>query len=203
MYHVGNDKRKQQSARLIYQGMTNLLATTPFETITITMLTQRAGVGRATFYRLFDDKGDVLLYQMNQQFDAIVAQTSWQTSTQTVMTALMQGWLDQKPLFNALMAAKLFDQFQQMVAELLADKLGFLRESGHIAQRDWRYFIEVRSAMMMTGLRVAMTVFPDDSPAEVVAELNGLFGEPPVLDQMRQAGTRLTHEAQPKTNDEN
>lgn len=203
MYHVGNDKRKQQSARLIYQGMTDLLATTPFETITITMLTQRAGVGRATFYRVFDDKGDVLLYQMNQQFDAIVAQTSWQTSTQTVMTALMQGWLDQKPLFNALMAAKLFDHFQQMVAELLADKLRFLRESGHIDQRDWRYFIEVRSAMLMTGLRVAMTDFPDDSPADVVAELNGLFGEPPVLDQMRQAGAQLTHEAQPKTNDEN
>ena len=62
MYHVKADKRAYKSAILIIQSLYDLLQEKSFDDITITEIHQRANVGRATFYRLFDNKKDVLGY---------------------------------------------------------------------------------------------------------------------------------------------
>lgn len=68
MYRIGNDKRKTQSAKLICRGLEELMRTQDYNDISITHIINAFGVGRATFYRLFDDKSDVVLYQMESVF---------------------------------------------------------------------------------------------------------------------------------------
>ncbi|MBW4082614.1 TetR/AcrR family transcriptional regulator [Paenibacillus sp. S150] len=72
MYRIGNDKRKTQSAKLICLGMEKLTQIQDYNDISITQIICVSGVGRATFYRLFDDKSDVVLYQMESVFKPVL-----------------------------------------------------------------------------------------------------------------------------------
>lgn len=49
-----------QTRKAIIQAFDALIATTPFENISVDDITQAAGVSRATFYRYFKDKYDVM-----------------------------------------------------------------------------------------------------------------------------------------------
>ncbi|CTO60987.1 TetR family transcriptional regulator [Streptococcus pneumoniae] len=62
MYHIKADKRSLASARLISQGLNRLLQAKDFDSITVTDIVNEAGVGRATFCRLFDNVTDVITY---------------------------------------------------------------------------------------------------------------------------------------------
>jgi hypothetical protein len=72
MYHIKNDKRSQTSAKLISEGLYKCLEKKIFFDITITDVQHASGTGRATFYRLFDNLSDVLVYQCDKIFADIV-----------------------------------------------------------------------------------------------------------------------------------
>lgn len=63
MYHIKNDRRSQKSAELIYKGLSDLIEKKSYDMITITDIQKASGVGRATFYRSFDNVNDVLYWQ--------------------------------------------------------------------------------------------------------------------------------------------
>ncbi len=63
MYHIKDDKRIKKSAQLIVKAMDKCLAVHDFNDITITELCNVSTVGRATFYRLFDNLEDVVAYK--------------------------------------------------------------------------------------------------------------------------------------------
>lgn len=60
LYQIGGDKRILQSRSCIYSAMRILLNEKPFHKISVSELTKKAGVGRATFYRNFTELEDVL-----------------------------------------------------------------------------------------------------------------------------------------------
>ncbi len=68
MYHIKTDKRSQTSARLICEGLIECMKKKEFAQITITDIQRTSGVGRSTFYRLFDNIADVVSYMCDQQF---------------------------------------------------------------------------------------------------------------------------------------
>jgi AcrR family transcriptional regulator len=72
MYHIKQDKRSQESARLITEGLAECMKDKDFERITITDVQKTSTVGRATFYRLFDSLPDVLSYQCDRIFDELL-----------------------------------------------------------------------------------------------------------------------------------
>lgn len=63
MYHIKEDKRAQKSADLIYEGLSALMEKNEYDKITITDIQKASTVGRATFYRSFDNVTDVLYWQ--------------------------------------------------------------------------------------------------------------------------------------------
>lgn len=75
MYHIKEDPRQKKSADLITEGMLSLLcdsALPPQKTPTIADICRKAGVSRATFYRLFDSPDDILSYYFDTIFDNIL-----------------------------------------------------------------------------------------------------------------------------------
>ena len=66
MYHIKSDRRSQASAAEIVRGLQECLKTTPLKAITVSDMHRVTGISRATFYRLFDNPEDVLIYQLDQ-----------------------------------------------------------------------------------------------------------------------------------------
>jgi len=62
MYHIKNDKRIERSVERITQSLTACLGEKQLSEISVAEIAQRAGVSRATFYRIFDTPVDVLEY---------------------------------------------------------------------------------------------------------------------------------------------
>ena len=176
MYHIGSDKRQIQSAGLICEALERLLQKKPYQAITITQLAEEAGVGRATFYRLFDDKADVMLYQIEQVFNELVALLGPDSGSSLVLTTLFEGWLRQKALFLALIEAGLYEVFQTRLSVIVEEKLAFVREERGVDSRSWRYFVHIRAGMLFAALRVAITQYPNDTADDIIATMNRLFG---------------------------
>lgn len=68
MYHIKNDKRAHNSARLISEGLAECLKRKEFDKISISDIQKQSSVSRATFYRLFDNIQDVIDYQCDSFF---------------------------------------------------------------------------------------------------------------------------------------
>lgn len=181
MYRIGNDKRKTKSAELICKGMEQLMRTQDYNDISITQIINASCVGRATFYRLFDDKSDVVLYQMESVFDELIQRLGRHTDSNVAVQALFELWLAQKELFLSLLQANLYGEFQTRLSFVIGEKLKFIKEIIGLDDRNWEYFIHIRAAMVFTALRVAITQFNEDSPQDISNTLNGLFGKQPAL----------------------
>lgn len=69
MYHISDDSRVRMSAELICNGLTEVLRKKKLMDVTVSETVKAAGVGRATFYRLFDNIDDVLIYQCDVLFE--------------------------------------------------------------------------------------------------------------------------------------
>ena len=68
MYHIKNDKRCLRSAALIADALERLLDQKIFADISVSDLQRESGVGRSTFYRLFDNIDDVVTYLVDEKF---------------------------------------------------------------------------------------------------------------------------------------
>ncbi|MDR1939540.1 MAG: TetR/AcrR family transcriptional regulator [Clostridiales bacterium] len=183
MYRVGRDKRKLISAGLICDGLNGLLKKTAFQNISVTAIVEAAGVGRTTFYRLFDDKTDVILYQTETLFDGIIererAAAEPSKNHDVSFVFLFEFWLKRRELFLALIDANLYESFQNRLAVIVEKKLSFLKQAVNIDDRGWKYFINIRASMLFTALKVAVLNYQDDTAADIAGTLSLLFGNKP------------------------
>ena len=94
MYHIKNDKRCIKSAARIGEALRELLTEKPLSEITVTDIQKRSGTGRSTFYRLFDNTDDVLLYLVEGEFLDMVndyREMDWTDFTEHLIRSIMPG----------------------------------------------------------------------------------------------------------------
>lgn len=92
MYHIKNDKRCIKSADRIGNALRALLAEKALSDITVTDIQKCSGVGRSTFYRLFDNTDDVLLYIVEEEFRGLVRsyrEMDWTDFTEHLIRSVM------------------------------------------------------------------------------------------------------------------
>lgn len=90
----------------ITQAMYEMIQKQPFENITITDLTKRAGVGRVSFYRNFDSKEDVVRQMIMQIIDEISEGIGGNTDFNT-MENLLTEYRKRQDVFVVLHSAGL------------------------------------------------------------------------------------------------
>lgn len=73
MYHIKEDKRQQVTAEKIREGMRQCLTAKNMSEISVSDISEAAGVSRSTFYRSFDTPIDVLVYACDKVVDMIIA----------------------------------------------------------------------------------------------------------------------------------
>ncbi|MCC8028306.1 MAG: hypothetical protein LIO75_00620 [Lachnospiraceae bacterium] len=66
MYHMKNDLRVTKSAEQLYVGLSRCMQQKKIEDITSWELQEASGVGRTTYFRLFDSKYDILQWKCDQ-----------------------------------------------------------------------------------------------------------------------------------------
>jgi len=181
MYHIKDDKRSIKSADLIIAGFNRLLSKLKYEELSITAIVQEAGVGRTTFYRNFDEKADILLYQMDMSFSKAYESFKPLLNKQPIIARIFLElfflfWLTKKDLLRLLLDANLFINFQHEFLRFFKTKLMFLPKLMDTDEREWNYFSEIRCAMLSTTLKVAVLSYPDDSAKEIAEMLIKIFG---------------------------
>ncbi len=102
MYHIKEGKRTKQSAELIVNGLISCMREKNFNDITITDIQKASGVGRATFYRLFDNLGDVLAYHCDQCFERMLHTEA----IHDYNTAFFDFWMEESDFLTVLIAAR-------------------------------------------------------------------------------------------------
>ena len=97
------DKRTAENLRVkkaIVEAFLQLLKKYPNDKISITMITERAGVSRMAYYRNFDSKNDILLCFLEEVFEEIKSQMSegcrfWSREYGYVFLKVMRKYKDQ------------------------------------------------------------------------------------------------------------
>lgn len=122
MYHIANDKRAVCSAQKIGNGLLNCLEHKSFAEITVTDVQKSASVGRATFYRLFDNISDVLAYLCDGVFECSAKEfcklKSFNADDTTL--AFIKVWFDNEKLLQAIVDSNRQDILYQSHVKYLA-----------------------------------------------------------------------------------
>lgn len=111
MYHISKDKRAYNSANKISKAMMECLKIKNFTDITVSDLQKNSKIGRATFYRLFDNTADVLLYlcdkifiDAGKEFEKIESPTADKTTL-----CFIEKCMENKTLLTAIVESNRID----------------------------------------------------------------------------------------------
>lgn len=178
MYHIKPDKRSQASAKLIVDGLYQCLDKKKFSDISISDIQRVSGVGRSTFYRLFDNLADVLEYECDEAFKVVLTQykknVSCSTATQpfdALMTSFMEYWMTHSKLLNALLESRRID-ILNAVYLAHSDEIGtILVPDWTLSEEERRYFVQVASAALFGVFSAWASEGQTKSSAELIKML--------------------------------
>lgn len=111
MYHIPKDKRAYRSVNKICDGLLDKLKTKKFIDVTVTEVQKSSGVGRATFYRLFDSTTDVLSYLCDKIFieaEQDFAKLNSRTADKTTL-CFIEKCMENKTLLTAIIESNRID----------------------------------------------------------------------------------------------
>lgn len=173
MYHIKSDKRMQASAKLIIAGLMTCLKTKDFNNVTITDVQRISGVGRSTFYRLFDNLSDVLMYQTDQLFTSMITEQKNREDidSNTLMSFFVRQWLDNAILLETLVDSHRDDILLSGFENSFADLKDFLLPDMQLDSISTDYFIGFVASVVVGGLKTWIKRGKIDSPAILLAQV--------------------------------
>lgn len=104
MYHIPADLRAEHSAEKIVNGLEDCLTRFPIQSITVSQLCKACGIGRATFYRLFDNLTDVLAYRCDSILDdaSDIIRQQPELTPREISLFILKNWMKHPLLMRAL-----------------------------------------------------------------------------------------------------
>lgn len=111
MYHISQDKRAYGSAEKICKALAECLKTKKFTNVTVTEIQKKSKIGRATFYRLFDNTADVLSYMCDKVFieaDKDFEKITYPTADKTTL-CFIEKCMENKVLLSAIVESNRID----------------------------------------------------------------------------------------------
>lgn len=154
MYHIKADKRAQTSASLIGKALLQLLHEKEFGQITITDIQRASGVGRATFYRLFDNTADVLAYLCDDTMAHILAHQRAREgrSARESILFFIGEWMQSETLLQALFDANHMDVLYRSMQRLAAEGGQYFFPGEHVSPVQFDYIVSIAATAMAGGL---------------------------------------------------
>lgn len=154
MYHIANDKRAKKSAEKSGNGLISCLKRKSFTEITVTDVQKAAGVGRATFYRLFDNITDVLSYLCDGIFEKIGCEYEGMNEHGSKETSLkfIQAWMDNKSLLKAIVDCERMDILYGSHAKYIGRNADFFFPDLSMSKEQLNYLLTTMTACIAACL---------------------------------------------------
>lgn len=174
MYHLTDNKKTHQSANLIFDALCILLGEKEFSAITIKELVERAGVGRATFYRIFDTPKDVLQYKCDDKFMELreylnkyrmSEQLSGRVKSTLLLKPMLRFWYLDSIIIEVIIKANSIDVLLNNLEILFEDVYDRLDDASN-KRSNKDYFISVRTGilfnLLITWIKNDKNITPDE-----------------------------------------
>lgn len=104
MYHIPNDMRAKRTAEALSEALLELGGRKAFLDIGVSELCKKAGVGRSSFYRLFDNVYDIIAYRsdaiMEKALDRLERERP--RDRKEAILGFIDAWLSEKRLLALL-----------------------------------------------------------------------------------------------------
>ena len=179
MYHIKSDKRSQASAQLIGNAMTELLKVRNFDDISVSDIQRQSTVGRATFYRLFDNTVDVLSWLCNQIFDTMANRNASPTENMVEsMIAFIGAWMEHEVLLQAIIRSGHIEVIYEMLYRRMKEAGDMLFPDLQLETGKADYLVSIASTALIGGLSAWLKHGKTESAEQVfenVREVIGVF----------------------------
>jgi AcrR family transcriptional regulator len=183
LYHIKNDKRAVLTARMITDAVSALIMEGEWGKFSVTLLAERAKVGRASFYRSFDTVEDVLQFLTDQAmrdlFEFIQGEIKQmpEFSETDIYIRFYRYWNRHDQLPILLLKSGQQAIFKTRLMRLYQENLSFVRHKLHIQESHWNYFVILRCSVLSDGLFEWMKNGKIESPEEISRILLLSFSE--------------------------
>jgi AcrR family transcriptional regulator len=182
MYHVKDDIRARRSSELLYKGLLAMLQEKDFSKVTISDISRVSTVGRATFYRNFDETADILWWKCDQEFSEVL--TSFVRSEpkleqqDELLLYVLRYWMGHSKDLETLMGIGRLDIIYDCFVDNASILLDYLHEHGiKMSTQDYGYFIAVRAGFFVGMMRAWMENGKHESAEEVANIVSEQHGE--------------------------
>ena len=168
MYHIPRDRRAERSAERIFESLMACQGARGVADASVTEVAAGAGVGRSTFYRLFDNTSDVLLWKCDQVLGVALGRAGEQGSLDEVFTTFIASWLEQRELLQALLRSNMTDLlFEAHMGRMdEVERVFFEGETLEEGRRE--YLVTMLASMMATAFKL-WERHPEPTPEEMLA----------------------------------
>ena len=168
MYHIPNDARAQRSAERIYTSLMTFQNAGAFSDISVTQIAASAGVGRSTFYRLFDNSYDVLYWKSDEIMTGALRKASGKNSFDDVFLTFISEWMEHQSLLQTLSRYSMTDiLFQVHMAHIEEIDTHFFHDM-QLSQLQTEYLATTLAAMLSAGFGLWCR-HPQTTPTEMLA----------------------------------
>ena len=160
MFHLRDDIRAERSAKMLYDGLMEVMQKKPLRKISVSDICTASTVSRATFYRNFDEVLDLLYWKCSQDFNEVL--TSFTESEpdlkkeDVLINYVLRYWLQGEhiQLLSTIMDEGRLDIIYNSFVDNADIIMDFLKKKGIVMDtEDYTYFISVRAGFFVGMIR--------------------------------------------------
>lgn len=176
MFHCKDDIRAERSANMLYDALIEVLKEKPLNKVTVSDLSKKSTVSRATFYRNFDEIIDLLYWKCDSEYHEVLTSFCQSdpdlTKEDVLLEFVLKYWMepDHMQLLELIMDAGRLDIIYNSFVNNADIVFDFLREHGIAVSTDnYEYFISVRAGFFVGIIRGWIQTGKKQTPEELSA----------------------------------
>jgi AcrR family transcriptional regulator len=127
MRHPGTDRRTQRTRQLLVESLTDLMHAKRYDAISVREITDRANVGRSTFYAHFLDKDDLLAHGVRHMVGGLELAAAGSTNTLSPSLGLFHHVASARQLYVSVAHGRylnlFLDALQTELTVMFVDRL--------------------------------------------------------------------------------
>jgi AcrR family transcriptional regulator len=128
MRQTSTDRRSQRTRQLLIEALADLMRAKRYSSISVQEITDRANVGRSTFYAHFTDKDDLMVQGVRQMVAGLEPGAPSRANTLAPSLGLFHHVAEGRNLNHSMAHGRLlslfFDALQTELTEMFIERLG-------------------------------------------------------------------------------
>lgn len=174
MFHCKEDIRAERSAAMLYDALAEELKEKPLAKVTVSDISKRSTVSRATFYRNFDEIIDLLYWKCDRAFHEVLMSFSDSepdlTKEDVLIEFLLRYWMEPEHarLMETIISAGRLDIIYNSFVNNAGIVLNFMKTHDISMSTDnYEFFISVRAGFFVGIIRAWIQTGKKQTPEEL------------------------------------